>query len=304
VSDGRLYTLGISETLSCWEAAGGKLVWRKEASPEATGWRAYSPMALGKPLFQKESAPATFGTAMSPLVDRGMVIVHVGAAGLVALDTRTGGEKWSWKDDRPAYASPVAVELGGTRQVITQTEKYIISVSATDGRLLWKIPYTTNFNQNVVTPVVHGQNVIFSGLNNGTMAIRPIKRGNEWIPEKLWENKEVSMYMSSPVLSGDLLFGFSHRNRGQFFCLDARTGATLWTTAGREGDNAAIVSAGPELLLLKDTAELIVARKTPKAFEVVRRYTVAESPTWAHPVLLGNAILIKDASTLALWSFE
>ena len=78
----------------------------------------------------------------------------------------------------------------------------------------------------------------------------------------------------------------------------------LWTTPGREGDNLAIVSAGNELLLLKDNAELIIARKNPKAFETIARYTVASSPTWVHPVVFDNGILIKDASTLELWSLE
>ena len=72
----------------------------------------------------------------------------------------------------------------------------------------------------------------------------------------------------------------------------------------RQADNAAIVDAGPVLLILTTNSELIVARKSAKAFEVVRKYTVADSPTWAHPVVMGNGILIKDATTLALWSLS
>jgi hypothetical protein len=56
--------------------------------------------------------------------------------------------------------------------------------------------------------------------------------------------------------------------------------------------------------MLTDDAELTVARGSAKAFEPLKKYTVAQSPTWAHPVLLGNRILIKDNSTLALWSME
>ena len=35
--------------------------------------------------------------------------------------------------------------------------------------------------------------------------------------------------MTNAVLVRDRLFGLSHRNRGQFFALDARTGKTDWT---------------------------------------------------------------------------
>ena len=112
------------------------------------------------------------------------------------------------------------------------------------------------------------------------------------------------MYMSSPVVRGDYVFGFSHKRKGQFFCIDARTGKTLWTDNGRDGDNAAIVGADQYLFLLTDGADLIVARNNPKQFEVLKKYSVAESPTWAHPVIVGNGVLIKDASTLALLSLQ
>jgi len=134
------------------------------------------------------------------------------------------------------------------------------------------------------------------------MAIKVIKRGDKWETEQVWANADVAMYMNSPVATGDNLFGFSHKRKGQFFCLDARTGQTLWTTTGREGDNAAIIAAGQFLFLLTDNAELIVAPRDAKQFEALKKYSVADSPTWAHPVIVGNRVLIKDASTIALLS--
>jgi len=75
----------------------------------------------------------------------------------------------------------------------------------------------------------------------------------------------------------------------------------LWSSDGRQADNAAIVGAGSVWLILTPDANLIVARQSGKAFETLRKYSVADSPTWAHPVVLGHGILIKDATTLALW---
>jgi outer membrane protein assembly factor BamB len=283
VQGGRIYTIGISGILSCFDAKTGKPQWRKE---------------FGSP---------DFGTAMSPLVDRGLLIAHVGTSdrgALTALDAQTGAERWSWKGDGPAYASPIVVPLGGTRQVVTQSQHNIVAVSEATGELLWRIPFNTAYEQNIVTPVLYHDTLIFSGLDNGVMAVRVLKRGSEWFTETVWQNKDVSMYMNSPVVSGDLLFGLSHYKRGQFFCLDPRNGATLWTSEGREADNAAIVDAGSALLFLTDDAELIVAKKSGKGFELLRKYSVADSPTWAHPLILSNGILIKDATTLALWGTE
>jgi hypothetical protein len=106
------------------------------------------------------------------------------------------------------------------------------------------------------------------------------------------------------VLDGGRLFGFSHKNKGQFFAVDAATGRTLWTSEGRQAENAAVLAARDVLLLLTDGGELVVARKDAKAFAPIATYTVADSATWAHPALVGGTLLIKDHETLALWRVE
>ena len=289
VHEGKLYTLGITGILSCYDAATGKLRWRREFSKTT-----------------KSTSPL-FGTAMSPIIDRGLVIVHIGghdSGVLTAFDANTGDQRWSWSGDGPGYASPIVAELGGVRQIVTQTQKYIVGVRAGGGGLLWEIPFETEYVQNIVTPAMYKQTLIFSGLDKGVFAINVVVRGSRWVAEQIWQNPDVSMYMSSPVVRGDYLYGLSHKRKGQFFCLDARTGKTVWTTNGREGDNAAIVAAGQFLFSLTDGAELVVARSDPKQFEVLKKYSVADSPTWAHPVVMGNKILIKDLSNLALLSLD
>jgi hypothetical protein len=47
-----------------------------------------------------------------------------------------------------------------------------------------------------------------------------------------------------------------------------------------------------------------VANASGAAFQEVRRYTVAKSLTYAHPVIAGKNILVKDAETLTLWSID
>jgi len=185
--------------------------------------------------------------------------------------------------------------------VVTQSRSSIAGVSATSGELLWQLPYTTPYDQNIVTPVVYRDLLIFSGLRQGVMAVRLSRHGSRLAADTVWQTKEVSMYMSSPVVSGDLMFGLSNLKSGQFFCLDPHTGAIHWISEGRQGENAAILDVGSALLLLTTDSTLIVANKNGKKFEPLRRYPVADSPTWAHPVILNNGILIKDATTLAFW---
>jgi hypothetical protein len=112
------------------------------------------------------------------------------------------------------------------------------------------------------------------------------------------------MYVSNPVVIGHTLFGLSHRSSGQFFALDAKSGKALWLGQPREAANTAIAKAGDLLFLLNDDAELIVARGTPTAITPLKRYTVADSATWAQPAISGNRLFIKDVSSVALWTLD
>ncbi|HWT04057.1 MAG TPA: PQQ-binding-like beta-propeller repeat protein [Pyrinomonadaceae bacterium] len=283
-SNNRVCTLGISGHLSCHDARTGKVVWRKDFSG------------------QYPNTSPLFGTAMSPVVEKNLLIAHVGGhdkGALTAFDAETGKVVWSYEQDGPAYSSPVVADLAGARQVVTFTQKELIGVEAASGKLLWKLPARSAYDTNSVTPVVYKDTLIFSAEGQGITAVRPVRRGAAMAAEVVWNNKENELYMNSPVLEGNLLFGMSARKKGQFFCIDAETGRTLWQGPGRMGENAAIINAGAVLFLLTNDANLIVAPASGKEYAPLAQYTVAASPTWAHPVVAGNRIFVKDETTLA-----
>lgn len=284
VSNGNVCTFGISGVLSCHDARTGKLKWRREFS---TQYSNTSPL---------------YGTAMSPVVDKGMLIAHVGGhdkGALTAFDLESGAVKWSNEADGPAYASPIVVTLAGVRQVVTFTQKEFVGVDAASGKLLWKLPAKTEYDTNSVTAVAYKDMLIFAREGQGLTAIRITKEGAELKPQEVWSNKEVELYLNTPVLQGNRLYGLSVRQKGQFFALDALTGKTVWLSPGRMGENAAILNVGGKvLLLLTNDANLIVLPADAKEYSPMIQYTVAKSPTWAHPVVIGKRILIKDDTTL------
>ena len=283
IAGNRVFTFGISGIFAAHDLNTGKLLWRKNAPP----------------------TPPEFGTATSPLVDGSNVIAFLGgqnAGALTAMDAGTGAVKWEWKGDGPAYSSPVIGTFSGTRQVIVQSQTRLVSVDASTGQLLWELPIKTPYEQNSVTPLVLNDLVIYAGLENPTIALRITRTGNKWTPAPAWRNEDVSMYMSSPAVNGTTLFGLSNKNRGQFFAIDIATGKTLWTTKGREAENASIVRAGDYLLLATTNSELIVARASAARYEEVKRYVVADSAMWAHPAFAGRTIIVKDANKLIAWA--
>jgi len=285
---GRVFTLGIGGVLSAFDAATGKVLWRK--------------------LFDKEfdATSPDFGVAMSPLILDDVVIAHVGgnkSGALSAFDAASGAVRWQWKGDGPAYASPVIGTFAGTRQIVTQSRSHLVGLSAADGRMLWRLPFTTSYDQNIVTPIVFEDTVIYSGIDQPLSAARIAVANGQWSARPLWRAESVPMYMSTGVVSGGYLFGLTHRNKGQFFCVDPKSGKVLWTTRGREAENAALIASRDLLIATTTEGELVVARRDPAKFDVIKRYTIADSPVWAHPVPAGRGILIKDADKVAYWVF-
>jgi outer membrane protein assembly factor BamB len=284
VSNGNVYTFGITGVLSCHDARTGKLKWRREFSK------------------QYPNTSPLYGTAMSPVVDNGVLIAHVGGhdkGALTAFDAETGSVKWSNDMDGPAYSSPIIVTLAGVRQVVTFMQKDFVGIAAATGKLLWKLAAKSAYDTNSVTAIAYKDTLIFSREGQGLAAIRLVKQDNEIVPEELWRNSDNQLSLNTPVLQGNLLLGFSVRQKGQFFAIDADTGKTLWQSPGRTGENAAILNLGGKaLLLLTNDANLIILPVNAKEYAPVTQYTVADSQTWAHPVVIGNRILIKDDTTL------
>ena len=281
-ADGRLFTLGMGGIVTAFDAASGKQLWQRPHDGVLPQW----------------------GTAQSPLVDGGRVIVHVGGqdhGALTAFDVSTGTVQWTWNGDGPSYASPFIAEINGVRQIVMLTQENVIGVSATDGRLLWRRAFSTDYAQNIITPIVIGNLVIIGGYQRSTSAFHVVRNPGPWTTEDVWQNADIWQFMTNGVMVGDTLFGLSHRNRGQYFLLDTKSGKTVWTGMPRQAENAAIVRTGRFVLSLEDDAELVVGRVNGSRFQEVKRYTVADAATWAAPALSGNRVFIKDVSTLTLW---
>jgi outer membrane protein assembly factor BamB len=283
--NGRLYSIGMTGTVTAWDAASGKQIWQ-----------------------QAGTGPEMLYTthAFSPLIDGGHVIFHVGGndkGALTAFDLNTGAVRWSWAGDGPGYASPMVATFDGVRQIITPTQAKIVGVDAATGSLLWERAMVHQFVSNSITPIVSGQTVIVAGTGP-QFAFAVARRGGQWTTEQIWENSDLPLRYTTPVAAGDVVYGFSGRNAGQYYALDARSGKTLWTSDGRQAAHASMARAGDLLFSLESDGELVVARNSQTAFELVRRYKVSANETWAQPAISGNRVFVKDVTGLTLWSWN
>jgi outer membrane protein assembly factor BamB len=292
VADGKVYTLGMCGMLSYWDAKTGKLLWRKDCKP-------YHPYS-----------------GNSPLVADGLCIVHYGDSdkakplgGLTAFDAATGEVRWCYAEgSRPASSSPILATLAGERQVVTLTSWNLVGVSAATGKKLWSV--RLDGPEKNLTPVQYKDMLIYADYKARPQAIRldtnseksGEKRDEALEAKRVWKGDGPTLYMSSPVLDGDRLLGFSTEKLGHLFCCDAKTGKTLWQSGGRLGgyntDYASLVNLGPAWMALTSRGQLFIVRSSGTGYEPIAHYQVSDRATYAHPVFLGDRILIKDELTI------
>jgi outer membrane protein assembly factor BamB len=246
VADGKVVTLGVGGILSCFDAATGKLLWRKDDF--------------------KGSWPRFF-TSSSPIIVDGLCIAQLGGdskGGIVAYDLATGNEKWKWTGDGTAYASPILDTVQGGKEIVAETAANIVGIAAADGTLLWKTPFKVHYN--ACTPIADGATIIYSGAGSGTKAVKVEKQGQKLAATEIWSNKQTAVQFNTPVLKNGLLFGISADNK--LFCLNAKDGMTAWAESlpggGRSRGYGSVVDAGSVLFALTPAAQLIVFEPSDK----------------------------------------
>lgn len=284
VAGGKVCTLGIGGVLSCFDAAKGEVLWRKQSTNDYLG--AYP-----------RSDPA-----MSPLVVDGRCLVHVGGGtngAVIGFELGSGEPQWKWQGDGPANASPVVMTVGGKRQLVTLTAKYVVGLDLASGKLLWQVPFEA-YQGNNATPVVDGSMVFYSGQNKGLFALKIEPQGEGFAAIPVWTNKQAGARFTTPVLKDGLLYGYHNG----FFCASAQTGETLWTDTAKRGQSAAMLDAGTVILALTLNGELSAFKPSNTQCSELARIKLASTETWAHPVVAGNRVFVKDSEMVGLWTIE
>ena len=288
-SNGRLFAIGMTGTVTAYDAASGKQLWQK-------------PGSMPVPMYTTH--------AFSPVIEGGLVIFHVGGhekGAITAFDVNTGAAKWSWAGDGPGYGSPIIADFGGVRQLVTITQSKLVGIDVATGALLWERPFASSNFTNSITPLRFGQSVVVWNNNGPMRAVTIARRDNKWVTEEAWTSDDPPNRLSNTVLEGDVMFGMTQRNMGQYYAVDMKTGKTLWASEGRQAANVALARAGDIIFSMENDGEFVIFRASRTGFEPIKRYRMASEEmfaTWAQPAISGNRIFVKDASSLALWTIN
>lgn len=246
-----------SEGLFCFEAATGKLLWKKDLGPMDSGY------------FQTPSAQ--WGFASSPIIHDGKIIVLCDVqkdSFLASFDVATGRELWRTpRKDVPTWSTPAVITAAGRTQIAVNGWHHTGGYDFATGRELWKLDGGGDIP--VPTPISAGDLIYFTSAHGRSRPMRAIRAdatgditpdNPEWKhPSIAWNHDRKGNYMQTPILVGDLLFGCA--DTGLVTCFDAKTGAIQFEqrlSPSSEGYTASPVSDGRHLYFTSELGNVFV----------------------------------------------
>ena len=273
----RVYALGGSGDLSVLDARTGKVVWSKNILKEFGG------------------SNITWGISESPLVLGNKVLVNAGGQGasMVALNKADGSVVWKSQSDEPGYSSAIPAEINGVTQVVFFTARRAVGLDSKDGRLLWDYERPANNVANAATPIVRANRIFISsdyGTGGGVVEIKPDNKAQE-----IYFTKDMKNHHSSSVLIGDHLYGFSS---SILTAMKFDTGELAWRD--RSVGKGSLVFADGHLYLLSENGVVGLVEATPTGYKEKGRFRIQQDslPTWAHPVVAGGRLYLRDQDTI------
>ncbi len=282
VNDGRVYVYSSDMVLHCLEATTGKSIWKKDIVAEFggknIGWK----------------------SAMSPVVDNGLVYIAGGGAGqaMLAFNPQSGALVWKAGDELMTHASPVVTTMQGERQVIFLMQSGLVALDAAAGKALWRFPFPYRVCTGC-SPIVAGDIVACTaGYDIGGAACQIVKGGAQFEAKELWRvkgNSAVASLWSTPVEKDGYLYGmisFKQFGRGPLKCVDFKTGAVKWEQPGFGAGQ--VVLAGNYLLALSDEGYLVLVEPSPVAYKELARFKALAGKCWSTPALSQGRLYVRS----------
>jgi outer membrane protein assembly factor BamB len=294
IEQGRVYVTFGSPGTAAIDTATGKVVWERR-DLECNHFR---------------------GAGSSPVLFRNLLLMHYDGSDVqyvVALDKRTG--KTVWKTDRTvdfkdldpngkikadgdfrkAFATPQIVMVGNDPVFISSGSRATYGYDPLTGKELWRVEDPINFSSSTRPVAGHGLVYYTTGWNTGQLlAVKPDGRGDVTGTHVAWRSARGVPKKPSLLLLGDLLF--MGNDGGIVTCLDAKTGAEVWTSRLTDSYSASPIAAEGRIYFFSEDGKATVI-EAGRAFKVLAENTL-EQGFMASPAVDGRALYLRTKTHL------
>ena len=276
-ANGRIYAQGALGTLSCLDAATGRLIWSRDVRADSG------------------AAVPMWAFSNSPLVTGDRVIVFAGGEGkksLLAYPLDGGAPLWTADAGKVSYASPQQVESGPQQAVAMFTTEGFFGIDGKTGHVLWQYPIEPGVG---VPAVVQACQTNASTFVLGAGAAFGLQRvhvsGDGKSAARDWITRKMKPSFSDMVYHDGFIYGFDGT---VFCCMDATTGERRWRD-GRYGAGQVLLLADQGVMIVtSEEGEAILLRCNPQKNEELGRVPAITGKTWNHPAIAGDRLYVRS----------
>ncbi|HKM62222.1 MAG TPA: PQQ-binding-like beta-propeller repeat protein [Acidisphaera sp.] len=285
-ADGIIYTMDSDAIVKAFDTRAGRHLWSHDTTDE-----------------NDDSTNVGGGLA----IEGGTLYAVNGLAWLVALDPKTGRQKWRRNLGAPARSAPT---IAAGRLFVVVIGDKLLCLSAADGHELW-----THQAANAATGLLgqpapaYADGLVVAGFGSGEMAaLRAETGGVAWIeslasPRGRSNVGDVSAIRGLPVIDQGAVFAISLG--GLMLSDDQRTGRRLWErdVAGEDslwlaGDWVFVVSREQQIAAVKrDDGSLAWVTDLPRYENEEKQ---RDPITWFGPVLASDRLIVASTTGKAL----
>ena len=284
----RLYVEGGNGDVACMNTATGETIWHINLSAEFGG-----------------RVPG-WGYSESPLVVDDLLIVTPGGqqGTLLALNKMTGESVWQSGSitESAHYSTPVLATINDVRQIVQFGNRSVFGVSLKDGKQLWSYSAPANGTANCCSPVID-DNYVFASSAYGTGGglVKVTQNGDRQEAEEVYFENRLQCHHGGIVRIGDYMYTCGN---GPLTCVHFRTGEIAWQA--RSVGKGSLLAADGMLYVLSENHRVALVEATPEEYREHGTFQITAHgrPSWAHPVVAGGVLYLRDQQSLTAYSIR
>ncbi len=281
IGDESLFALGANGNLFCLNPLNGEVIWQRDIQVDG------------------DCKPPQWGFAASPLIQKGIVIVHAGGAeknGVLAYDAKTGEPRWTAASGNHSYCSAQRGSFDGVEGILMSTNLGLQFLNADDGSTIWNHEWSVE-NYRAIQPLVKG-NTIYLGtsLGVGTRKITIKHDAETWKIDQSWTSLDMKPDFNDFVEYQNHIYGF---DGNIFACVDCETGKRQWKKGRYGNGQVVLLSDAGQLLIVTEFGDIVLVKADPHKLIELGRVPAIEGKTWNHPVLVGDRLYLRNGEEAA-----
>ncbi len=289
VYNDKVYMMSSFGIVICLNADDGKEIWKVDLFKEYGG------------------VNIQWGVTESLAFDGEKIFVTIGGvdANVIALNKDNGELIWKCKgkSEASAYCSPLIIEHGGRKMLVTMTAEHTLGIEVSSGELLWDFEHINQYAVHSNTPVYKdGYLYLVSGYKKGCVMLEIAEDGNS--VKKIWSNKDMDNKLGGVVEVDGKIYG-SSGGKNVWYCLDWKTGDVVYTSK-KIINRGNIIYADGLLYCYGQDGKIALVEPTDTEFNTISTFKIeyGERQHWAHISIHNKKLYVRHGTSLMVYDIS